>query len=650
MFSIGEVNGLDPFSVVVKGTGDPDTDNANIISAVSKLNGWGKGTLYIDGSVYVTTNQNFTAPISLRGLGTDAKIIGQNSASFFTPFSWNRDFVISSLTQYDISTPKTKMEYIDASGTGWTPQIGEYILVWSEDTIPGVEPHGGTYAPKPMELHMVGHYNASNYRAYLSDFVVDQLSTSGKLAVMPLYDGIKIDNLEFEHSGSQGTFTNCVFLQTCKNVFINNIRIGRNGCGAIYFNFCANVYCNDITMEGTARYDSVYGFVAGVVNGLKITNSHIHGTRHGFTTTSGYSTATKRYGTPLNVVIDNVNAYCYPVENGGTLTSRIMFDTHAEGWNVTFQNCTVITTHRDVTSIGYAFQTRSRKTTIKNCRVIGCGEDPPGSYSSTNVGVRVYGDDCLVENCSFENLWYGVETSWSFLTGICSNRLTVKNCTFKNIYEWGIRLKCGSGHWIDDCEFINVGHVATRNMIQFENPTRSSGVTTISNCYFQKPSTNYRAINQSGFNTSVIEVYGNLFDGNYGAPEAAGPLGFAPTETGAEFEDKYRASNSTNKGHGNRKEGQDALGLISGVTTINFDDDNYDNKSCVLDANVTLTLEATRAGNYYLLISQDDEGGHTITWNNIAWTSTEVQPPTGVFEHTAINFYYDGEEFHGFSY
>lgn len=633
MYTIGSIPGVSNYNVVVKGTGDTSVDNSNLDAAVTQLNSWGKGTLWIDGTVYVTTTKDFTAPIHMRGVDGDARIIVANTTASFSAFTWNNSFNPFSLTAYTISTSKERSEYISTSGTGYTPTTGEWVVVWSANTLTDVDPHSSGGAEKPMEIHQVQEVDTSALRAYFADPIIDILSSSGRLAILDLQDEVVVQDLVFEHNGSQNDFQTALLFKKINGVQVKNIRMDRNGAGAIWSTFCANTDISNIFYEGTEANDNVYGVVAGVVNQFRFRDSIVYGTRHGFTTTAGVSSGTTRYGTPLNCVIDNVTMHAASkIDASNTKTTRVGLDTHAEGWGIVFQNCNV---HMQGDTSNIGIQTRSRNTVFKNCKVM-------GSYSTDtsngSKGLRIYAKGATVKDCVFEGLWKGVETNYVWTSSL-SNNAIIDGCTFRKMTQQGVQFNDGSGHTINNCLFSNCGAVTSRSIVDFtENKTGH----IVSNCTFIKDNANI-AIYQLAHSVSDIKVLGNTFIG-FSYPTSSGPLGFLESGVyGQNFERAYAYSNHyDNVSYIGRKSGQDSLGSITGATTINFASGVYDNKTAVLAGNITLTATGTFAGEHHLLVSQDAVGNRTITWSNVSWNGTDPQPASGVLATSLFQLYSDG--------
>lgn len=638
MKTIGNVNGTSTRQIIVRGLNDPTYDDSQLDAAVSQLNSWGEGTLVIDGPVYLTTAKTFTAPISIRGLNQDAEIITKNATDYFASFTWDQGFNPLSATSWSITTSKPRATYFTTPG-GFNPTKGDWIIVYSEDTIPNVEPHGGTYSPRPLELHQISHVDSTNTRTYVADFIVDQLTTSAKVAYVPMMSGVQIRNIKISHEGTQGLYQTAFRLETCSEVIMDNITYPRGGGGAIWVGICGNVITQSVIHNGTEAFENVYGFVAGACNGWIISDCIINGTRHGFTTTSSAtgSGPLRRYGTPLNVQLNNCIGYNYTKinESTGAATGRLMFDTHAEGWGIQFNNCTVICAGANGIP-DYGFQSRSRATQFNNCRVIGSYELNDGNNNGA-IAFRMWGAElCKMKDCYVEGVWQGLVIADSYLDNYAVN-CQVDNCYFNHTRGEAIRMIRGSGLTLTNTVFKGCAGTSGDEVIEFGG---GSG-HVVDGCYFEKNNQLY-SMEINSLNDDAIDITNCTFKGW----TTGNLLGINGTNA-ANLTSRSVAFNTTPIGVGTRKEGQDGYGFVSGSHTVDFDDGNFDNKTFVMNGNVTLSLSGTRPGQYQLLVSQDPTGGRTISFpGNIRWETSAQQPEAGSNAPTLYRFYFDGTTFH----
>jgi len=119
-----------------------------------------------------------------------------------------------------------------------------------------------------------------------------------------------------------------------------------------------------------------YGVNDKACEGGKVRNSIFIHCRHGYTTngdtvTAG-SAAIEKFGEPTNIVVDNCRSYG---------SSNAGFDTHPEGYNITFSNCVGVGDYEGQDAVGAGFQTRCKKVTYINCTAL-----------NTKVGFSAKGD------------------------------------------------------------------------------------------------------------------------------------------------------------------------------------------------------------------------------------------------------------------
>lgn len=467
--------------IVVRGTGELSLDDALFADAVAVLNNRvGGGTIWIDGELRLQSYHNFTEPVSIRGLGRGAGVIWFTSSSNL--WRWNGNFNIAAQAGYAASTSQEFSQKVDYTPGAWTPAIGDWFLIESDDDLAGVPPHFIGGSQRGMELHQVQHWIAADGEIALSDYVRDQMTTNAK--VIPL-DGtagnltmmqdIVVDNLWFEYGDDpedQADYTSALYFQGCVNVTCENLHFRRHGPGALSFNYCANSKVCGLVLEGAAKQDDVYGITAGVVNGLIISDFRVDNTRHVFTTTSGKASGLVRWGTPRNVLLQNGLVFgglkYSPASGFGS--SRIMLDTHPEGWGIEFRDI-VISNVGDPkfdsllsVNSNTAMQSRSRGTVFRDCRIQG---------TRTGLGVAIYADDCKVVGCLFDQCWKGVRVLAS-ASGIAADDLLVDRCVFTGLLDSGVYHEVGNRTTITNCTFRDVGQLAPAGGSGGGSSTRSS--------------------------------------------------------------------------------------------------------------------------------------------------------------------------------
>jgi hypothetical protein len=160
-------------------------------------------------------------------------------------------------------------------------------------------------------------------------------------------------------------------------------------------------------------------------------------------TTSGQADGSTRWGTPRNVHINDV----YAVQNGKVGSSLVSFDTHSEGWGITFSNCHVTVPDDDDASSNRGFQTRSRRTKFLGCSVAG---------SSVNNGFGIHGEGAVVKDCVVRDSWKGVIIE-ALTAGDIVDGCMVDGCIFQDMQGAGVQIEDGSDHWVSASQFRNCG-------------------------------------------------------------------------------------------------------------------------------------------------------------------------------------------------
>lgn len=310
----------------------------------------------------------------------------------------------------------------------------------------------------PMEMHQVKEVRASDATydyIIIDDFVVDAMTVNPRIYLMDSpTENITVENLKFSWTGTTSPTGSTLDFRKCVGVTVRNCQWEYDGPNEILIFYSSNVDISNIRTSNRKAYNTSEGYtvVAGVCNGVTFHDSVCKGQRHAFTTTANTNNGA-RYGTPRNVLVHDVVA----CQAARTDSSLICFDTHGEGWGVVFDGCTVIVPYdpRNPTAgsptynSNYGFQSRSRHTIFRNCRVEGTG----------NIyGWSILADDCVIESCSMENGWRGVycREDGTGLTGSC-NRLKVRYSSFMDLLGAAVIATHGDGHHISYCDFDNVG-------------------------------------------------------------------------------------------------------------------------------------------------------------------------------------------------
>lgn len=416
------------YDYVVEPTGDPDDDDAAIGTAVTALNAAGKGRLIIDGEVTMKTARTFTAPIWLEMRGDYSKILCDNTSSYL--FLWDKGTPSApSGSDYNIAATAGD-EYFTTSA--FTPARGDYVFLYSADQISGVYPHNGVGAGQyPGEVHRVKRWDSGTSRAYLDSPIIDTMATTakGKLLNSVMMDGVVIRNCRFEYVGSsQPTFPYVILLRGVNNAILENVHCLQNGGGAIAVSYAMNCKMSGICIDGTYATDNVYGVVAGICNGLTVSDFSFTGCRHAFDTTYSLASGSNIYGTPARIRLSNGVVNVMTKADGSQSFGGL--HTHASGYDITFDGVT-FNMGDQASGLNTGASCTSRNVKIINSTF--SGQDN-GSSQFGGTGVRSYGPDTLIQNCTFNNLWRAVvaEFSVSNADTYCS-RLRVINNVFRNM-------------------------------------------------------------------------------------------------------------------------------------------------------------------------------------------------------------------------
>lgn len=523
------------YDLVIVGSGDETTDTENMTAAAAVANANGKGTIWIDGEVYLNDVITFSAPISLRGTHTTSVLGSVDNLGRLVWGSLNYSPWASGVA---FTATTALQEYVVDPGLSLAR--GDWFFAWSEDTLTGLTSLTG-YTNSPGEVHQVSDVRTAN--CYFDDFIVDALTTNPKIVKLNMITGFVVADLTFGWRGTTQPSNNWLNLRQCSNVVMENLYWAPDGPNDAFFLYCGNVRCQGWFIDHKRSYNNGtgYGVVTGACNDFLFCDSKGYGCRHVFTT-GGQANGTKITGTPRNVVVDNItcggNGNDADVGDGATASSLVPLDTHGEGWGITFQNCNVAA---PADTVNRAIQTRARNTIIRNCTLIG------GSTTGAHVQPQVY--LMSTGNEVYGNLicngWRGIEVrhvpSGGTTDHVNNNRIYNNHIDGTN--GPAITILNGSGHIISNNVISNCGAATSssggynysRSAIQFFNADSGHRVVNNDIC---KYSTNLYSVdggpNQT--NTTVM-MAGNSCDGY-----TPGTLGVTGTNAAA-IEAAYLARN-----------------------------------------------------------------------------------------------------------
>jgi len=438
---IASKNLVGDHGIVIRGRGNAAHDTALASAAVSRLNSWGDGTLWIEGPLWLNAALDFVGDISVRGIGPDAEIVSVDQ-SF--PLTWNDSWYYTSVTRYPFTMSHSFSESF--TPTGVTPARGDWVYLYSSDALTGVPPHNGygTYA-YPMELHKVYH-NISG-KCYVDSPIIDYMTVDPRMAVVPMSRDIVVDNLRFSVAAGFTPADYSVFLKfkTCSGLRVMNCTFERACTGAVDLYMCGDSEVTGNTIAGITNADGAYGITVRTSYNTRIIDNWITGCRHAITTSCDISNASARWGTPLKLLIKRNVVEVPPKGTDAGLSSETAsgIHTHAEGWEVTIHDNEVDVLGGDGSLAGYGIAVSSRNAVVTENRVRGYNYGPPwyGGH-----GVYTYAQNTKIERNTFERLWYGVVTAQTGDYATYCDGAEIDGNRFRDITYPPIKLAVGSNH------------------------------------------------------------------------------------------------------------------------------------------------------------------------------------------------------------
>jgi hypothetical protein len=272
----------------------------------------------------------------------------------------------------------------------------DWIVIFSDDSLNAfVDPHmaisGYEY---PAELHRVSRIDGSD--VILESPVIDTMNSTPKIVKLTMLRNCGLCDLKFRATNVTGGITQYSQFNVSNtlNWRTENLTAEQGGGGYFTLDYSHDVHIANFSGERQQNNNRNYGIVAGTVNGFRFCDSTWHENRHVFTTGTD-SVGNNRYGTPRNVVIENVTQHC-----GGDTDENdyVCFDTHSEGYAVEFRKCRVFASSKQKV-IG--FNSRSRNTKFIDCEFHGT-ED-----SNTSIAFRDIGTGMVVKGGLVKNAWFG---------------------------------------------------------------------------------------------------------------------------------------------------------------------------------------------------------------------------------------------------
>lgn len=378
-----------------------------------------------------------------------------------------------------LSTSKVGIDPAPAGSvavTGWPTghlKRGDWILVFSSDAIPNVAPHysssGGIQQPGELRrVAYVATINEIDY-AFLDGALIDDIVTNPYIVKLPMLRNCGVANLTIGSNRNLATETSfengtsillALDVQRTVGFRVEDVTIDDTTAGALRINTSADVVIEGFNGYGVPDNSIDYGLIAMTVNGLTFRDSTWHNARHVFTTGGNQMTTTiNRIGTPVNVFVHNVTQYQAGSRNADILTG---FDTHAEGYGVTFdscrvfaggttttrqhgfggrsrnmvfRNCSFVDSRKAISgrpNEGYAFVISSHNATIEGGRIEGAAIGVQmRSYNVDSQGATIYQHEARISNVQFDNVW-----GCPVLCDFPINGIQVDNCCIKESATW----------------------------------------------------------------------------------------------------------------------------------------------------------------------------------------------------------------------
>lgn len=364
----------------------------------------------------------------------------------------------------------------DGSGTVTENLIltqGDWVVLWSEDAITGVEPHyhpNGGNRNSPMEMHIIKRVDGSNQYS-MGDILVDALTSTPKVRLVPVLKqpGANVSNALIEGLAirQDAGITNLrLFDLRCLNgVTMRDCHWELNPTagapGHVFFNFCSNIKVENCTNVGTERYNTAgqgYWLEFGVVMGALVENCESRRCRHAVDTSAGHDADPVRYGTPRGLVVNHCIFY---VEGDAGVGSLFGCSTHPEGYGVTFQNSEFHISGDS--SPGHCLTARARKTIFQNNKVFGGGGGCKGVVITGASG-------CVIKGNEFYGVWRCVVLDTS---GVDPDNCEISdNLIADGIAAGAIQILDGNGHVI----LRNTFRDHPQAPIEVEGPTTNNEI------------------------------------------------------------------------------------------------------------------------------------------------------------------------------
>jgi hypothetical protein len=368
------------------------------------------------------------------------------------------------------------------SGSSISLVRGDWVMVYGDDSIANVIPHISNGTQRPASLHRVEYNyatvanNVTTIWNVLDGHIPDTISVSPRLAKINMLRNCGLANItlgsnltpDLSATASDGTFTPAVRVFGCLGFRVEDVFVDDSSVGWLTIDASADTIISNYSGLAVPRSSADYALVIGPVNGLLYQDSFWHNTRH-VVTTGGPQSGSARYGNALATTIRNVTCYHGGNDEGSTLQA---FDTHPEGYGVTFESCRVFGGGRDICR---GFGCRARRTTFRNCEFVSNVSDRFAAFASKNEnkGFVICGWRSMIDGCRVQGAWQGVVYD-TVVEGLYQHDHHVRNTTFEGV---------------------------TSNPIYTVRPMNR---ITVANCHFEDCATQYNGDEQSPVPNPVV--------------------------------------------------------------------------------------------------------------------------------------------------
>lgn len=377
-----------------------------------------------------------------------------------------------------------------------TLAAGDYVLLWSEDTLPGAEPHLAGGANHPAEIHRIEYVSGST--AYLCTPTIDTMTVGNlpRIAKLKMLRGCGFRNLRWTSAidnQSVDVQTRALYSRRMIDYIFEDVRFDGRGPGFLFLDTVYNARIAGFVVDRQPNTWDDYGIAAGITHGLDVVHSKFNGVRHAFTTggvtlnASSYTDAgawsnvtaytvnqrVSYLGSYYRCRVNNTNqtptnrtywqqldsiystpAYSYIHHSEATYAgdgthSLSVFDCHASGYRNRFHDLAVYMTNPGRASI--AFTSRARETQFHRCYATGCNSYDGVGFDPVGQGTEIY-------DCSVEHMLYGVRFQAGQGNGYFGDHV-VRSTRFNDLWGPAVFLSAPvTNVLVEDCKIKNVGH------------------------------------------------------------------------------------------------------------------------------------------------------------------------------------------------